>query len=394
MACAPGVGSGKMRLVKDNQAQPDRSGRPAGGRPARGAGGRNPSSPRSRSQPGSRGGAASGRANPARGRDGGPAAGRGAGSATRGRRDPASRADSHDQRPGSGEHRPGSQRQRSGAGTGARMPATGARQVVTGALAPAPGTAPASGDRTHRGAGTADRRSGTTRPAGPGPATGDPHPATADGTSGRWRRRGWGSPRFCRGRRWTSCGRRRDPMRWLTLRGRLRMRWWRCRRMGTRRRRCGLPRWRSGRRRGRRVSGRRSGSRCTRWGTSGRLERSWPRRSGSRAGRTWPPCRPTSNGRLAGRSGRSRCSSRSIGPSWNRIRRPSCSWWPPRPTATSGQPASGVALIRRHARWPTELADHHLRLAYAEGRPGRAGRRPPARPGRLHPRAPGRPRLP
>jgi len=32
-----------------------------------------------------------------------------------------------------------------------------------------------------------------------------------------------------------------------------------------------------------------------------------------------------------------------------------------------GQPASGVALIRRHARWPTELADHHLRLAYAEG---------------------------
>ena len=32
-----------------------------------------------------------------------------------------------------------------------------------------------------------------------------------------------------------------------------------------------------------------------------------------------------------------------------------------------GQPASGVALIRRHARWPTELADHHLRLGYAEG---------------------------
>jgi predicted TPR repeat methyltransferase len=26
-----------------------------------------------------------------------------------------------------------------------------------------------------------------------------------------------------------------------------------------------------------------------------------------------------------------------------------------------------VALIRRHARWPAELADHHLRLAYAEG---------------------------
>ena len=32
-----------------------------------------------------------------------------------------------------------------------------------------------------------------------------------------------------------------------------------------------------------------------------------------------------------------------------------------------GQPASGVALIRRHARWPAELADHDLRLAYAEG---------------------------
>jgi len=32
-----------------------------------------------------------------------------------------------------------------------------------------------------------------------------------------------------------------------------------------------------------------------------------------------------------------------------------------------GQPAAGVALVRRHARWPTELADHHLRLAYAEG---------------------------
>jgi hypothetical protein len=32
-----------------------------------------------------------------------------------------------------------------------------------------------------------------------------------------------------------------------------------------------------------------------------------------------------------------------------------------------GQPASGLALIRRHARWPVELADHHLRLAYAEG---------------------------
>ncbi len=32
-----------------------------------------------------------------------------------------------------------------------------------------------------------------------------------------------------------------------------------------------------------------------------------------------------------------------------------------------GQPAAGVALLRRHARWPTELADHHLRLAYAEG---------------------------
>ena len=32
-----------------------------------------------------------------------------------------------------------------------------------------------------------------------------------------------------------------------------------------------------------------------------------------------------------------------------------------------GRPASGVALIRRHARWPAELADHDLRLAYAEG---------------------------
>jgi tetratricopeptide (TPR) repeat protein len=32
-----------------------------------------------------------------------------------------------------------------------------------------------------------------------------------------------------------------------------------------------------------------------------------------------------------------------------------------------GQPAAGVALLRRHARWPTEVADHHLRLAYAEG---------------------------
>jgi hypothetical protein len=32
-----------------------------------------------------------------------------------------------------------------------------------------------------------------------------------------------------------------------------------------------------------------------------------------------------------------------------------------------GRPAAGVALIRRHARWPVELADHHLRLAYAEG---------------------------
>jgi glycerol 3-phosphatase-2 len=31
------------------------------------------------------------------------------------------------------------------------------------------------------------------------------------------------------------------------------------------------------------------------------------------------------------------------------------------------QPAAGVALIRRHARWPSQLADHHLRLAYAEG---------------------------
>ena len=31
------------------------------------------------------------------------------------------------------------------------------------------------------------------------------------------------------------------------------------------------------------------------------------------------------------------------------------------------RPAAGVALIRRHARWPAALADHHLRLAYAEG---------------------------
>jgi len=31
------------------------------------------------------------------------------------------------------------------------------------------------------------------------------------------------------------------------------------------------------------------------------------------------------------------------------------------------QPAAGVALIRRHARWPAQLADHHLRLAYTEG---------------------------
>jgi tetratricopeptide (TPR) repeat protein len=32
-----------------------------------------------------------------------------------------------------------------------------------------------------------------------------------------------------------------------------------------------------------------------------------------------------------------------------------------------GQPAAGLALIRRHARWPVQLADHHLRLAYTEG---------------------------
>ncbi len=32
-----------------------------------------------------------------------------------------------------------------------------------------------------------------------------------------------------------------------------------------------------------------------------------------------------------------------------------------------GQPQAGVALIRRHARWPAQLAQHHLRLAYAEG---------------------------
>jgi tetratricopeptide (TPR) repeat protein len=45
-----------------------------------------------------------------------------------------------------------------------------------------------------------------------------------------------------------------------------------------------------------------------------------------------------------------------------------------------GQPAAGVALIRRHARWPAELADHHLRLAYAEGALAeQAGDRPRAR---------------
>ena len=32
-----------------------------------------------------------------------------------------------------------------------------------------------------------------------------------------------------------------------------------------------------------------------------------------------------------------------------------------------GQPGAGVALIRRNARWPAQLSDHHLRLAYAEG---------------------------
>ena len=45
-----------------------------------------------------------------------------------------------------------------------------------------------------------------------------------------------------------------------------------------------------------------------------------------------------------------------------------------------GQPASGVALIRRHARGPAELADHDLRLAYAEGALAeQAGDRPGAR---------------
>jgi tetratricopeptide (TPR) repeat protein len=45
-----------------------------------------------------------------------------------------------------------------------------------------------------------------------------------------------------------------------------------------------------------------------------------------------------------------------------------------------GQPAAGVALIRRHARWPVELADHYLRLAYAEGALAeRAGDLPRAR---------------
>ena len=39
-----------------------------------------------------------------------------------------------------------------------------------------------------------------------------------------------------------------------------------------------------------------------------------------------------------------------------------------------------MALIRRHARWPAELADHHLRLAYAEGSLAeQAGDRPRAR---------------
>jgi tetratricopeptide (TPR) repeat protein len=32
-----------------------------------------------------------------------------------------------------------------------------------------------------------------------------------------------------------------------------------------------------------------------------------------------------------------------------------------------GQPGAGVALIRRNAHWPAQLADYHLRLAYAEG---------------------------
>jgi tetratricopeptide (TPR) repeat protein len=32
-----------------------------------------------------------------------------------------------------------------------------------------------------------------------------------------------------------------------------------------------------------------------------------------------------------------------------------------------GQPGAGAALIRRHAQWPAQLADYHLRLAYAEG---------------------------
>ena len=32
-----------------------------------------------------------------------------------------------------------------------------------------------------------------------------------------------------------------------------------------------------------------------------------------------------------------------------------------------GQPDAGVALIRRNAHWPAQLADYHLRLAYAEG---------------------------
>jgi hypothetical protein len=32
-----------------------------------------------------------------------------------------------------------------------------------------------------------------------------------------------------------------------------------------------------------------------------------------------------------------------------------------------GEPGAGAALIRRHAKWPAQLSDYHLRLAYAEG---------------------------
>jgi tetratricopeptide (TPR) repeat protein len=33
-----------------------------------------------------------------------------------------------------------------------------------------------------------------------------------------------------------------------------------------------------------------------------------------------------------------------------------------------GRPAAGVALVRRHGEWPVQLRDHHLRVAYTQGR--------------------------